>query len=370
MVSVEIAFKRIEDQIDALSLSRAETSFISGINFPRYAASLKRGVLPKFNDLYKLCLSIGICLDDLLAENYADPASNPNNILYWMHRAPIKPSHSSLFIRLRDKVGICKLLQTLERALHDDKQCCNDVYLFILKLISLDEGDFLQLLYNNIIPTLTHLDSNAFVPTKYVLMYKTNYLPLFIEPIFNEHIIMSSLWKEVDAKLQSLSISKRDFFSATGLNSQTHKKYMDAIEDGSPSFDTLSKVLEITGITNIDQIIRTAIRNSVCNFEDSLLAMTEPTINGITFYRNNFAPEILNNISTMPNFSSLLSAILSFDQGPRPGNLLPEYTSSNFQEILSKANDIQLGFDSYRFKIKLIENRMIQISDEENSLKF
>ena len=288
LCSPDLLLERIDSQTEELGLHRMDVAEQAGIKYVTYINNFKKRKFPKFTDLYMIANSIGYPFDDLVSENQYDPASDPNNILYWVRKGNGTLEPSSLLFCSPDKVALAKLFSLL--SVRKDLEL---EYQIIWKMLMLCEVDLLFLL-NHISIDLTRQEISVGGDALSPAAIKRKLLPAYLSIWDPKYKITHCLWSYVDPAIEKYCKSRTRFYRCSGVSTWTFDIFEKGTKVGSsPVVETIAKVCNILQLHPVDSLVRAAVPMST-------------DFNGL--------PEIASELRTLPGLARVLDNIVSLDE--------------------------------------------------------
>lgn len=274
-MNIESILEKIEAQRKALGLSRTDLVLQTGMKYQTYASIFRRRKIPKFNDLYGICNCLGLPIDALIYDLDQDYEA-PTDILYWVDRFNGGELDStSILARVPDKEGVARMFMHLDAIPAENAQD-RDAKTLIVRLMFMDEMDFLFLYINHIRPLFMasdHIDTGFRLSLReHSLLsdiYVHEYSRLFLrgDTARRPRPADAYLWEEIVRAVEEDGVDKKDMFAKTGISpalystyKQRSRKYGQAERIGndrlSPYTETMASIFEHLGLSGMEDIIR------------------------------------------------------------------------------------------------------------------
>lgn len=301
--------EKIESQIERLNMMSHDVAALADINHVTFLNNFKKVKTPKFNDIYRISLAIGMSADQLLYTDSIAPENDPRNIFYWYKNEEKPIDRSSFIAAIPDKIAVADLLCSLnERYQIAGKEMDLTRFQLIRNMMLLQEADFI-FLYNIIASKM---------------YYYCNQEPLYVERD-NLYDIWSSMrglyesvwdpktaithlyWDTVTKKMHEVFSTRTKFIRASGVSTQACNEYNDKNGISSPTTETMLKVADLLSIDSIDAAIRDNIED--IKDPDNISKMYEEPD---TPYKITYS-EIRNHMKTMPKLGIFLDQVLSLN---------------------------------------------------------
>ena len=261
--------KRILDKIDfqrdALGITRNDISLITGIPYSTLINNFQKNKIPKFNELYKISLILGITIDDLLSTDETEHISK-NNILYWAQYHPRKNFSNTFLKKIPDKIAIARTFKTLselsepEAALSyedlSNKKINQLKFFCFYHSITMNEVDDL-FIFQKESERINNFFSNANDKDLTLHDYIIGQNQLLCSLWSYQYIAVQNLWRHIDSIVPKKFKNLSAFLKETKLNSQTYARYLHAAhEKSTPGTDTVMRACTLLNIEDIDSAIR------------------------------------------------------------------------------------------------------------------
>ena len=286
LCSPEILLERIEDQCEKIGLNWLDVAEQAVMNSITYLNNFKKYKIPKFADLYMIANSIGYPFDDLVSENLYDPASDPDNILYWTRKRKCTLVPSSLLYSSPDKVAVARLFSVL--AARDDLDMESNL---LWKILMLEEVDLLFLLEHIFVRHTDDLFVSGELPLSAAAL-KKRLLPAYLSVWQPKNKITHSLWIHVNDAMEKQYRNKTCFLRDSGISTRAYKGFESGDKMGSsPVMETIVKVCNMLQLHSIDSLVRSEVPLPEGSYE---------------------FPELASELRTLPGLAALLDGLISF----------------------------------------------------------
>ena len=270
LLNAKTILKRMETQREMMGMTRQDISYLTDIPYSTLTNNFQKNKVPMFDDLYRMSLSIGMPMDELVSEEEPAYSLNKDNMLYWKEFTPSR-SFSETFIQaFPDKVALARTFnamaqksdpfQTLGHNNHKQKSIDDLRFLCIFHTLTTYEVDSI-FLFMKMSQLVNVFFSNA-KPDNTLTLYdyrtaqKEMTLSLWAFPCMSVQNLFQVINEKFPSKFPNLSA----FLKEAKLNSQTYGKYLKASEQSStPSTDTVYRICKLLDIRDIDNAIRSRL---------------------------------------------------------------------------------------------------------------
>ena len=270
LLNAKTILKRMETQREMMGMTRQDISYLTDIPYSTLTNNFQKHKIPMFDDLYRISLSIGMPVDELVSEDEPAYSLNKDNMLYWKEFIP-SHSFSGTFIQaFPDKVALARTFnamaqksdpfQTLGHNNHKQKSIDDLRFLCIFHTLTTYEVDSIFLFMK-----MSQLVNDFFSNTN-----PDNPLTLYDYRTAQEEMALSlwafpcmsvqNLFQVINEKFPSKFPNLSAFLKEAKLNSQTYGKYLKASEQSStPGTDTVYRICKLLDIRDIDNTIRSLL---------------------------------------------------------------------------------------------------------------
>lgn len=270
LLNAKTILKRMETQREMMGMTRQDISYLTDIPYSTLTNNFQKHKIPMFDDLYRISLSIGMPVDELVSEDEPAYSLNKDNMLYWKEFIP-SHSFSGTFIQaFPDKVALARTFnamaqksdpfQTLGHNNHKQKSIDDLRFLCIFHTLTTYEVDsiFLFMKMSQLVNDFfsnTNPD-NPLTLYDYRTAQKEMALSLWAFPCMSVQNLFQVINEKFPSKFPNLSA----FLKEAKLNSQTYGKYLKASEQSStPGTDTVYRICKLLDIRDIDNTIRSLL---------------------------------------------------------------------------------------------------------------
>ena len=113
LLNAKTILKRMETQREMMGMTRQDISYLTDIPYSTLTNNFQKNKVPMFDDLYRMSLSIGMPMDELVSEEEPAYSLNKDNMLYWKEFTPSR-SFSETFIQaFPDKVALARTFNAM-----------------------------------------------------------------------------------------------------------------------------------------------------------------------------------------------------------------------------------------------------------------
>ena len=296
--------EKISNQADRLNMKSQDVAALADIIHVTYINNFKKVKTPKFNDIYRISLAIGMPIDALLYDDANAHEKDPRNILYWYKKEESEIHPSSLLCALPDKVALADFLNSLKETADTTS------FELIRKMLLLQDADFI-FLYNIISSRMPYYKEGEplFVVRDNLYDIWKSMRGIYESVWEQKTAITHMFWKTVDSKIPEVFDTRTKFIRASGVSTKAYNEYLDENGTSSPTTETMVKVASLLDIESIDD----AIRANVPEIFDVSSIKKSTEDNSCTPYEITL-PGLRQHLKTMPKLGMFIDQLLALSE--------------------------------------------------------